>query len=118
VIAAPGIATRQQLEVKPLAQEVVSALVSDYKFALTDPVHAPRDLETLVPGLDPTLVAVQLHALLPAFRAADGRVGELDPAVLAWCAQWETRFGIVSRRPGISDAFDPSFAHAANSAAG
>jgi putative hydroxymethylpyrimidine transport system substrate-binding protein len=103
---------------RALAQAVVSALVGGYRFALAQPAQAARDLETLVPGLDPTLVADQLHVLLPAFRAADGRVGTLDTALLQRWAEWETRFGIVARRPDVGATFDPSFAERANSAAG
>src|SRR5579884_4225697 len=76
-----------------LARHVVAALVRGYRFALSDPAASAQDLERLVPGLDPQLVSTQLNALLPAFRAADGRVGELDLANLRTWARWEERFG-------------------------
>jgi ABC-type nitrate/sulfonate/bicarbonate transport system substrate-binding protein len=102
--------TEAELHSDPgLAQGVVSALVAGYRFTLAEPGQAAKDLERLVPGLDPALVGAQLHALLPAFRDADGRVSELDPAVLARWAQWETRFGIVSRRPDVGAMFDSAF---------
>ena len=59
---------------------VVDALVRGYEYTLSDPGQAARDLEQQVPGLAPKLVSAQLTALLPAFRAADGRVGELNKA--------------------------------------
>ena len=102
--------TEAELHTDPeLAQAVVSALVAGYRFTLAEPSQAARDLERLVPGLDPALVAAQLHALLPAFRGAHGPVGELDPAVLARWAEWETRFGIVSKRPDVGAMFDSAF---------
>jgi ABC-type nitrate/sulfonate/bicarbonate transport system substrate-binding protein len=102
--------TEAELRSDPaLAQGVVSALVAGYRFTLAEPGQAAKDLEGLVQGLDPALVAAQLHALLPAFRDAHGRVGELDPAVLARWAEWETRFGIVSKRPDVGAMFDSAF---------
>jgi putative hydroxymethylpyrimidine transport system substrate-binding protein len=109
--------TEAELQRQPgLAAGVVSALVGGYRFTLAHPAQAAGDLETLVPGLDPTLVSDQLRALLPAFRAADGRVGTLDPALLERWAEWETRFGIVRQRPDVGAMFDPSLADRANSA--
>ena len=58
----------------------------------------------------PTLVSAQLRALLPAFRAAGGAIGELNRGVLGRWAAWEARFGIVRRPPDVATAFDPSFA--------
>jgi putative hydroxymethylpyrimidine transport system substrate-binding protein len=102
--------TEAELRSDPaFAQAVVSALVAGYRFTLAEPAQAAKDLEGLVQGLDPTLVVAQLHALLPAFRDAHGRVGALDPAVLAGWAAWEARFGIVSKRPDVSAMFDSAF---------
>jgi ABC-type nitrate/sulfonate/bicarbonate transport system substrate-binding protein len=87
---------------------VVGALRQGYEFTVQHPSASAKDLEQLVPALDPKLVSAQLQALLPAFRAADGRVGELDlPKLRAWAA-WEARFGIVPRAPDVALAFDPS----------
>ena len=104
-------APRQTIQRNPrLARDVVDALVNGYRFTLADPASSAKDLEQLVPGLDPKLVAVQLHGLLPAFRAPGQRVGELDPTRLRAWARWEARFGIVTRPPNVALAFDPSFA--------
>ena len=91
-----------------LAQAVVSALVRGYTLTRADPAQSERDLESLVPGLDPQLVAEQLRAEQPAFVAPDGRIGELDLAALRAWARWEARFGIVGRPPNVSATFDPS----------
>jgi len=99
-----------------LAQAVVSALVRGYALTRADPAQAEHDLESLVPGLDPKLVAEQLQAELPAFVAPDGRIGELNLAALRAWARWEASFGIVHRPPDVDAAFDPSFvAHAGDS---
>ncbi len=104
-------ATAQTLRRDPgLARHVVSALVRGYQFTLSNPAASARDLERLAPGLDPKLVSTQLNALLPAFRAPDRRVGELELAELRTWARWEARFGIVSRPPDVMDTFAPDFA--------
>jgi ABC-type nitrate/sulfonate/bicarbonate transport system substrate-binding protein len=100
-------ATRQTLTSDPrLASGVVHALSRGYEFVLAHPASAAAALERQVAGLDPRLVAAQLSAELPAFRAADGRVGELTPSVLAAWARWEIRFGIVSRPPDVARTFE------------
>ncbi len=107
-------ATASELRRRPgLAGSLVRSLISGYRFTLAHPAQSAAELERLVPGLDPALVNAELRALLPAFRARDGRVGELDRSVLAGWARWEVRFGIVSRAPAVAAAFDPSFAAAA-----
>jgi putative hydroxymethylpyrimidine transport system substrate-binding protein len=109
-------ATSQTLRRAPrLAQDVVDALVRGYEYTLSEPAQAARDLERQAPGLAPKLVSPQLIALLPAFKAADGHVGELNHATLATWAGWEARFGIVSHPPDVSTTFDPSFAATADS---
>jgi hypothetical protein len=75
---------------------------------LQHPAQGADDLEHQVRGLDPTLVQAQLTGLLSAFKAADGRVGELNLATLRKWAAWEARFGIVTHPPQVSRAFDPS----------
>ena len=105
--------TRATLRHDPaLVRGTVAALVRGYDLTLRRPALAAQDLERAATGLDPTLVATQLHALLPAFRSASGRVGVLDPAMLRSWARWEARFGIVSRPPDVAAAFDPSLAAA------
>jgi putative hydroxymethylpyrimidine transport system substrate-binding protein len=91
-----------------LARAVVSALVRGYELASKQPAVAAADLEGLVPGLEPKLVAADLAALRPAFLGADGKPGELDPAVLRAWARWEARFGIVSSPPNVATTFDTS----------
>ena len=93
-----------------LTQKVVDALVYGYEFTQFNPARSAKDLEEFAPGLDPGLVRAQLDALLPAFQAPGGHVGELDPARLRAWAAWEARFGIVARAPDVARAFDPSFA--------
>jgi ABC-type nitrate/sulfonate/bicarbonate transport system substrate-binding protein len=107
--------TARELRRDPaLAQAVVRTLVAGYRLMLRDPAQSAAQLESLVPGLDPTLVAAQLHALLPSFRAPDRRIGELDGALLTRWAQWEKRFGLVTRTPDVGAAFDPELALTAN----
>jgi NitT/TauT family transport system substrate-binding protein/putative hydroxymethylpyrimidine transport system substrate-binding protein len=103
-------ATRTDLRREPgVVREVVRALARGYRFALQHPQASTRELERQVTGLEPSLVQAQLNALLPAFRATDGRVGELNLATLRAWARWEARFGIVSRPPDVAAAFDTSF---------
>jgi putative hydroxymethylpyrimidine transport system substrate-binding protein len=89
-----------------LASSVVRALVAGYGFTLRHPAQSAADLEAAVPGLDPSLTSAELAALLPTFRAPDGRVGELVRATLARWAGWEARFGIVARPPDVAAMFD------------
>ncbi len=101
--------TRSKLKRDPaLARAVTGALVRGYALAAARPAEAGADLERLVPGLDPRLIAADLDVLAPAFRALDGRPGELDPAVLGAWARWEARFGIVHAPPDVPAAFDTS----------
>jgi len=93
---------------RPLVEQVVRALLAGYRFTASHPARSGKELEALVPGLDPKLVAAELHALLPALRAPDGRIGVLDRAVLARWARWEVRFGIVHRLPDVAAMFDPA----------
>jgi NitT/TauT family transport system substrate-binding protein/putative hydroxymethylpyrimidine transport system substrate-binding protein len=106
--------TASELRREPsVARATVRALVSGYDFTLAHPRQSGADLERLVPGLDPGLVRAELAALLPAFRARDGRVGELKLPTLRRWASWEVRFGIVKRPPDISATFDPGLVNSA-----
>jgi len=96
-----------------LASALVRAMTGGYQLALSDLPRAATDLERQVPGLDPALVTAELRALRPAFRAPDGRLGELDPAILRRWAAWEVRFGIVKRPPAVQAMFAPSLATSA-----
>jgi ABC-type nitrate/sulfonate/bicarbonate transport system substrate-binding protein len=96
-----------------LAADVVKALVRGYRFTLSDPRASAAELERLVPGLAPKLVSEELAGELPAFKAPDGEVGELDLPVLRAWAKWEARFGIVSHPPDLAKMFDTRFVTAA-----
>jgi putative hydroxymethylpyrimidine transport system substrate-binding protein len=91
-----------------LARAVVKALVRGYRLAASQPSIAAGDLERLVPGLDPKLVATDLAALQPTFVGRNGMPGDLDPSVLAAWSRWEAKFGIVSSPPNVRAAFDAS----------
>jgi NitT/TauT family transport system substrate-binding protein/putative hydroxymethylpyrimidine transport system substrate-binding protein len=95
---------------RALAQSLIDTLKRGYAFTLSHPARSAADLEKLVSGLDPKLVAAQLGALLPAFRARDGVIGELDPRRLTAWAAWEARFGIVARPPDVRAAFEAAIA--------
>jgi len=108
-------ATRAGLQSDPsLARAVVDVLVRGYTTALADPRQAVSDLEREVPGIGTPLLAAEVDALAPAFRAPDGRVGDLYPPTLAAWARWETRFGIVAHTPVLSTTFDRTFVAAAD----
>jgi putative hydroxymethylpyrimidine transport system substrate-binding protein len=94
---------------RTLAGDLVQALVDGYGFTVRHPAQSAADLESAVPGLDPSLVRAELTALLPAF-VGHGRVGVLDPSTLQRWAAWEARFGIVTRPPDVAATFDPSLA--------
>ena len=103
-------ATRASLQQDPnLAHAVVRTLVRGYGVTLTDPEGSEANLESLVPGLDPKLLAAQLSAEMPAFLAPDGNFGELPLKSLQAWATWEAKFGIVRRRPNVFQTFDPRF---------
>jgi ABC-type nitrate/sulfonate/bicarbonate transport system substrate-binding protein len=82
-----------------LVRLLVRTIERGYAFTLAQPARAAAELESEVPGLDPALVSTQLTALLPAFKAPDGRIGELSSTTLTAWAGWEVRFGIVAHRP-------------------
>lgn len=92
-----------------LARGVVRALVRGYGLTLSNPGASESDLESLVPGLDRTLVAAELSVERSAFRGPDGQIGELSPRTLRAWASWEARFGIVSRPPDVARMFDRRF---------
>ena len=108
------VATASALRARPaLARRVVAAISAGYQQVLAGPGDGEQALRQLVPGLDTTLLARELHGLLSAFRGPDGRVGALDPARLRAWARWETRFGIVARAPDVTAMFTQRFLPAA-----
>jgi ABC-type nitrate/sulfonate/bicarbonate transport system substrate-binding protein len=104
-------ATRHTVSSDPgLVRRVVHALVAGYGAVLRDPHAGEAALEHQVTGLSPRLVSQQLGAELPAFRPpGGGAFGALVPAVLRRWAAWETRFGIVRRRPDVAQLFTNRF---------
>lgn len=103
--------SRTTLRERPgLVRAVVRALVRGYGETLDDPASSAQDELSRNPDLDRSLLSAELDAVSPVFQAADGRVGELDPARLRAWARWEARFGIVRRAPDVARMFDPSFA--------
>jgi ABC-type nitrate/sulfonate/bicarbonate transport system substrate-binding protein len=106
VLCATGASLKREPSV---ARAVVRALVRGYGITLGDPRASEKDLESRVPGLDPTLVGAELRTVEAAFRTSGGAFGALDPAALTAWARWEARFGIVRRAPNVRTAFDPQF---------
>jgi ABC-type nitrate/sulfonate/bicarbonate transport system substrate-binding protein len=103
-------ATRTSLREHPaLARSVVRALTQGYNQVVAQPKAGLHALISQVPGLDPALQGAELNGLLPVFHEPGGRVGALDPARLTAWAAWETRFGIVSRRPNLGALFNRRF---------
>lgn len=91
---------------RPLVDATVRALVRGYGVTVHDPASSLADLESQVRGLDPAQLRAQLDALEPALSPPGGRIGGLDPRVLAQWASWEARFGIVPSRPDVARLFD------------
>jgi ABC-type nitrate/sulfonate/bicarbonate transport system substrate-binding protein len=89
-----------------LVTATVRALVRGYGVTVHDPASSLSDLESRVHGLDARQLQAQLDALAPALAPPGGRIGGLDPQVLARWAAWEARFGIVARPPDVSRLFD------------
>jgi ABC-type nitrate/sulfonate/bicarbonate transport system substrate-binding protein len=89
-----------------LVNATVRALVRGYGLTVHDPASSLHDLESRVHGLDHAQLEQQLDALAPALAPPGGRVGGLDPQVLARWADWESRFGIVDAPPDVQRLFD------------
>ncbi|MDQ6749240.1 MAG: ABC transporter substrate-binding protein [Actinomycetota bacterium] len=99
-------ATRRTVERRlDLIRSVVRAIQRGYRFTVGDPEGSIDDLLRSQPALDRDLTRRQLAAVDAAFRAPDGRYGELDPVRLRAWAAWDLRFGIVHRAPDIARAF-------------
>jgi ABC-type nitrate/sulfonate/bicarbonate transport system substrate-binding protein len=104
-------ATAAELKSDPsLATHLVHALVHGYRSVIADPAAGERALESQVTGLVPAQVSEQLAGEIPAFTPkGGGAVGALEPRLLAQWATWETRFGIVKRRPDVATMFSQAF---------
>jgi ABC-type nitrate/sulfonate/bicarbonate transport system substrate-binding protein len=91
-----------------LVNATVRALVRGYGVTVHDPDSSLNDLASQVHGLDRRQLEAQLDVLIPALSPPGGRIGGLDPQVLARWAAWETRFGIVDTPPDVGRLFDTS----------
>jgi len=89
-----------------LVNATVRALVRGYGVTVHDPDSSLEDLASQVHGLDRRQLERQLDVLIPALSPPNGRIGGLDPQVLARWASWEARFGIVKTPPDVSRLFD------------
>jgi len=101
------VTTRTRLREDPaLVNATVRALVRGYGVTVHDPASSLNDLASRVRGLDRRALQQQLDVLIPALSPPGGRVGGLDPQVLARWAMWEARFGIVPTPPDVRRLFD------------
>jgi ABC-type nitrate/sulfonate/bicarbonate transport system substrate-binding protein len=101
------VTSRSTLRDDPaLVHATVRALVRGYGVTVHDPASSLNDVESRVHGLDARQLQTQLDVLIPALSPPGGRIGGLDPRVLARWARWEARFGIVSQPPDVRRLFD------------
>ncbi|HEU4703425.1 MAG TPA: ABC transporter substrate-binding protein [Conexibacter sp.] len=101
------VTARSTLREDPaLVNAAVRALVRGYGVTVHDPASSLNDLASRVRGLDREALEQQLDVLVPALSPPGGRIGGLDPRVLARWARWEARFGIVDAPPDVSRLFD------------
>jgi len=101
------VTARETLREDPaLVNATVRALVRGYGVTVHDPASSLNDLASRVRGLDRDQLQQQLDVLIPALSPPGGRIGGLDPRVLARWAKWEARFGIVPTPPDVSRLFD------------
>ncbi len=101
------VTSRETLREQPaLVHATVRALVRGYGVTVHDPASSLADLESKVHGLDADQLQAQLDVLTPALSPPGGRIGGLDPQVLARWARWEARFGIVPTPPDVRALFD------------
>jgi ABC-type nitrate/sulfonate/bicarbonate transport system substrate-binding protein len=91
---------------------VIRALQRGYRETQIDPASAVLAMTQAVPDLDRRALAAQLDAVAPAFQAGTTVYGALDPDALRAWARWDQRFGILERRPDVSQAFDTSLVQA------
>ncbi|HEX7291164.1 MAG TPA: ABC transporter substrate-binding protein [Conexibacter sp.] len=101
------VTARDTLREDPaLVNATVRALVRGYGVTVHDPASSLNDLASRVHGLDRKQLEQQLDVLIPALSPPGGRIGGLDPQVLARWASWEARFGIVDAPPDVRRLFD------------
>jgi putative hydroxymethylpyrimidine transport system substrate-binding protein len=101
-------ATRRTVRERPdTVSGVVRALRRGYEQVLEDPEGGVADLLARARG-DRAQLEAELGVVQGAFRAPDGRVGELDRTRLRAWARWDVRFGILRREPDLERAFELS----------
>ena len=101
----------QTLKSRPqLVRATIAALRLGYEAAIDDMDSAVEALTGGAGGVDAETARKELEAVAPAFTAAGGRFGELDPPRLREWAAWEQRFGIVKRKPDTARLFAAEFA--------
>jgi putative hydroxymethylpyrimidine transport system substrate-binding protein len=93
--------TRRTLEERrPMVEGVVHAVSDGTRSVLADPEPAIREIAR-AGGADEELVRAQLRVVSPLLDPSL----ELDRAVLERWADFDARFGILSRRPDVERAF-------------
>jgi NitT/TauT family transport system substrate-binding protein/putative hydroxymethylpyrimidine transport system substrate-binding protein len=99
-------ATRAKLAEQPdLLEDLLAALADGTRAALADRPAAVREVAAASDS-DPALVAAQLTAVAPALRPPVA----LDEAALRAWATFDARFGILQRRPDVTELFDTALA--------
>jgi putative hydroxymethylpyrimidine transport system substrate-binding protein len=103
--------TRQTLDEKrPVVRATIRALRRGYDEAENDPESAVSALVDANPGLDRAAADAQLDAVAPAFSAGADYYGQLRADVLKQWADWDLKFGIVSKPIDVGSAFDHGIA--------
>jgi NitT/TauT family transport system substrate-binding protein/putative hydroxymethylpyrimidine transport system substrate-binding protein len=93
--------TRKRLEADPqLYEDLIATLTAGTRAALADQPAAVREI-VAASDSDPGLVAAQLTAIAPALRPPL----ILDEDVLRAWATFDVEFGILARRPNVSQLF-------------
>ena len=88
-----------------LVRDTLAALADGTRDALADRAAAVKEVAAAAQA-KPDLIAAELDAIAPALSPPI----KLDPRALAGWAAFDTRFGILRRRPAVRQAFDTSVA--------
>jgi putative hydroxymethylpyrimidine transport system substrate-binding protein len=101
--------TRATLEDEaPVLRATIRARQRGYGETQRDPESAVAAMRAVEPRLDEAELTAQLDAVDEAFTAGARAFGELKPDVLRAWARWDVKFGILSKPPDVSRAFDTS----------
>jgi putative hydroxymethylpyrimidine transport system substrate-binding protein len=92
----------------PVLRATIRALQRGYGETQRDPESAVAAMRAVEPRLDEAELTAQLEAVDEAFTAGARAFGELKPDVLRAWARWDVKFGILSKPPNVSRAFDTS----------